>query len=382
MRRPMRGRLLWCAIPCWAAYAAMGCDGGTSTGSAAPDVSAADGGGVADAAGGPDAGSLDVAPADATASDTASLGDAADPTDAPSGDGAGGSDSGPEPDADAPSCGPFGVCRPPIASSCGDHPGLVARPETRCRGPWPDDGFCCVPAGTCSVEGAFVYSGDLPCCDGLVAIPQTLSFGEGGCAPSRCVGCSVCVRACGDGVCTAGEDPCNCPADCPASYPGGPGTPCGSGQDCLAEAACLPEASGYPAGGYCTGGPCNPGGPGPLCSAGAICVAVPFAAAYLCLPSCHADTDCRPGLGCEALPETGPSNGETICWESSGDLGAGLGKPCAEDADCMSNVCLQPPAGGASVCSTFCSDLRPCKQGMTCAPMGGCGGAAGCGACF
>ncbi|GMV43438.1 MAG: hypothetical protein AMXMBFR64_51540 [Myxococcales bacterium] len=239
----------------------------------------------------------------------------------------------------------------------------------------------CLAEGTPTNEGAAI-----PCCPGLEALKTVMTLPDGTCLPARCVDCQICVKGCGDGACTTGEDACSCPADCPASFAGGPGAPCANGADCAVEGACLPEASGYPTGGYCTGGTCTPGDPWDSCPSGSLCVGTVFAAAYLCMASCNADEDCRVGLTCEAFPELPPGNGEYLCWESSlgkpgSQSGHGLDEPCTEDADCISHLCLAHPTQGGKVCSAFCNDDKPCKGGRTCSPMGGCG-FPGCGACF
>ncbi len=75
-----------------------------------------------------------------------------------------------------------------------------------------------VPAGdgaiviNCALEGSFRV-GDIQCCDGLVpACPYDMYHLACG-AP--CSGSEVCTH-CGNGFCGAGEDACNCPADCHA----------------------------------------------------------------------------------------------------------------------------------------------------------------------
>jgi hypothetical protein len=223
------------------------------------------------------------------------------------------------------------------------------------------------------------------CCAGLEAIPTMMTLPGGVCEPARCLDCLVCVKDCGDGACTTGEDACNCPGDC-APAAGAPGAPCTTQEYCAAAGACLPEASGYPTGGYCTGGVCDPSATPNGCPDGTVCKATLFSAAWLCLPACDADSDCRPGLTCEALPAGAPTHGGTICWESDKGkpqpmLGFGLGETCDEDGDCISNLCLAHPIAEEKVCAAFCNDETPCKADQSCSPMGGCGGP-GCGACF
>jgi hypothetical protein len=232
----------------------------------------------------------------------------------------------------------------------------------------------------CTGEGGQISGESEVCCPGLQKIPMPM-MSEQHCIPSRCF-CDTCVKRCGDGLCTEGEDACRCPADCPYSFAKGPGAACATDADCD-PGTCLPEASGYPAGGYCTGGVCDPNDTSflkDLCPSGSACTGTWFAQAYLCMPTCRKDADCRDGLTCEAFPEPYAAAGALRCWQAGGTQAAGLGQACAKDGDCISGLCLAAP-GGAKVCSSFCNDETPCREGMTCKPMGGCGWP-GCGACF
>ena len=244
-------------------------------------------------------------------------------------------------------------------------------------------GMCVYDDGTadchfCMPEGMEVSGDTEKCCSGLEEIPMPMMAGDS-CIPSRCF-CSTCVKHCGDGVCSTGETPCTCPADCPHSFAKGPGSPCASDADCATPGGCLTEASGYPAGGYCTGGPCDTGSAMDLCPPGSTCMGTWFAEALLCMPTCRKDGDCREGLTCEAAPQPYAKAGVYTCWQAGGTQLAGLGQACGKDGDCISGMCLAA-TGGSMVCSAFCDSTTPCKQGQTCKPMGGCG-APGCGACF
>lgn len=352
-------RLLGSVLVC-AALVAVGCDNDDGGGAAAPgDVAQG-----SDTGGG---GGDSVAPTDAAGADTATGADAAGAADAVAD---GGTDAGGA--AVDTAVGDAGGTDTVIADAGGvDTSGADASPDA--SGP-------CLPEGTPTNVGATV-----PCCPGLEALPTAMSLPDGTCLPARCLDCLICVKGCGDGACTTGEDACSCPADCAAQNPGGPGAVCEKESDCL-SGGCLPEASGYPTGGYCTGGVCNPEGEAPQCPAGAICVSTVFSEAFLCMPACHADTDCREGLTCEAFSELPPTHGEYLCWESdlgkpNPQLGHGLGETCASDTDCISHLCLEHPTTGSKVCAASCNDDRPCKAEQLCNPMGGCG-FPGCGACF
>ncbi len=239
-----------------------------------------------------------------------------------------------------------------------------------------DDGSA--DCASCVNEG-MEFSGDTEaCCPGLQRIPMPMMAGDS-CIPSRCF-CDTCVKRCGDGVCGTGEDACRCPADCPHGFAKGPGAPCTSDADCAAPGGCLTEASGYPTGGYCGGGACDPASAMSLCPAGSACTGTWFAQTTLCMPTCRKDDDCRAGFTCEAFPEPYAPAGTLRCWQAGGTQLAGVGQSCAQDTDCLSNMCLAAP-DGAKVCSAFCDATTPCKQGQACSPMGGCGSPS-CGACF
>lgn len=255
-------------------------------------------------------------------------------------------------------------------------------------------GLCVYEGGSencdnCQDEGAGYYSGDIECCPWLDPVPMTMSVGDEACIPGRALGSMVCVLKCGDGNCTTGEDKCNCPKDCPFSFPGGPGAPCTKDEDCKTDdtGVCLPGSSGYPAGGYCIGGWCDPQDPYHLCPAGSTCTLAAFVSAYLCLPTCRRDEDCREGLTCEAFSELAPMQGGYFCWQTSKDnpkaqLGYALGEACTETNDCISQMCMNHPTAGTKVCSAFCNTDTPCKESQVCHPMAGCGDPLPCGACF
>jgi hypothetical protein len=252
----------------------------------------------------------------------------------------------------------------------------------------PECGGICVYDGgrvecdSCQDQGSSYYPGDLPCCPWLNPVPMTMAVGDGNCIPGRAIGSKVCVKKCGDGECTKGEDSCNCPKDCSEIVDKGPGAKCTKDADCKEPGSCLPETSGYAPGGYCTGGTCNHLDTFPCTIAGTICAGTIFSEAYLCLPSCHDDADCHTGLTCEALPELPPGKGEYICWQSGkAMLGMGLGKTCTKDDECISKMCLKNPKSGQKVCSAYCTTDRPCKKGQTCSEMAGCS-LPPCGACF
>ncbi|MEZ4232377.1 MAG: hypothetical protein R3B89_24580 [Polyangiaceae bacterium] len=87
-----------------------------------------------------------------------------------------------------------------------------------CGQPGEIQGSNCVPRDLaekqstgCVAEGhqRSAKTFDPPCCEGLVQISLTLDAESCSSAPDA----SVCAR-CGNGTCGAGEDTCNCRADC------------------------------------------------------------------------------------------------------------------------------------------------------------------------
>jgi hypothetical protein len=303
-------------------------------------------------------------------------------------------------DADCPGCqlceltqSGARFCTDPFADSAAACTKKSQCPQQYCcsftlyEGRKPECGGMCVYQGgsevcdDCQGEGSSYYSGDIECCPWLDPVPMTNRF-DNHCVPGRAIGSLVCVKKCGDGECTTGEDSCNCPKDCPTTFAGGPGSKCAKEDDCTVKGACLPEASGYPAGGYCTGGVCDPSDKYSLCPAGSTCTATLFSQATVCLPTCRKDADCREGLTCEAFTEAGPGNGGWFCWQGGKMLGLGLGAACTQDDDCISGMCMTHPDTGDKVCTAYCSSDVPCKKGPECRPMGGCSGTIFCGACF
>ncbi len=139
---------------------------------------------------------------------------------------------------------------------------LTAQGQFRCEPIVPD----CVEAG-----GVVPVIPNAPeCCRGLVTAPQ-YDVVDGECLALP--GAMVCIAS-NDGLCGAGEDACNSPADCPSDpdctpegeaygiYPGAP--PCCEGLvsvGCAAPSAdgtCMPCAGAS----YCTrcgDGDCGPG---------------------------------------------------------------------------------------------------------------------------
>jgi hypothetical protein len=101
----------------------------------------------------------------------------------------------------------------------------------------------------------------------------------------------------------------------------------------------------------------------------------------ICMPACDADTPCRPGLTCRALPAiavNGPTWAQACFSSFLGDIGT----PCLDvtganqpDA-CAGGLCLGD-LGLEGYCSADCTS-RACPPGAACAALGGAGGPAVC----
>jgi hypothetical protein len=153
-----------------------------------------------------------------------------------------------------------------------------------------------------------------------------------------------------------------------------PDNPCDIG-------GCASERSGYPVGGYC-GGACMLDESN--CSSGGICIPVMWSEAPgFCMVPCSNHDMCREGWSCEAfsLQPFRSTGGAAVyaCWQA-GSYGKGLGAECANDRDCLSQLC-RPDAQQTSRCSAACDDGHPCLTGFRCQPGSGCT-TAGCGICM
>jgi len=116
-------------------------------------------------------------------------------------------------------------------------------------------------SSACTAEGQrySIHPGSLSCCPGLSAISCASPDVGGNC--QSCVGASVCTQ-CGNGICGAGENKCNCPSDCqfnPLPRPPQPTNYCGNGI-CAGSESCsvCPQDCGSCAG-YCGDRICKDG---------------------------------------------------------------------------------------------------------------------------
>ena len=88
-----------------------------------------------------------------------------------------------------------------------------------CQPPEGLSDACCGEGDACWTASAdeFPISGIVGCCPGLEEVTYDFwSEGNQDCSGFTMEYGVICVLDCGDGDCTMGENPCNCPEDCPA----------------------------------------------------------------------------------------------------------------------------------------------------------------------
>lgn len=268
----------------------------------------------------------------------------------------------------------------------------------------PDQGGGdCVPAG-----GAIPVIPNAPsCCPGLQPIGCDRPAPDGACPPG-CVGASICA-ACGDGLCGAGENPCNCVLDCP------PARGCDDGSALVCEIerpACEPgEELAVIDGCWLCVNPasCRPWGE-PGCEADADCglgeVCDPCGTSSCpvcddCVPACRpgggalcpgpdpsgcVTRGCPPGLVCEIGDACIPSTcicGDDGIWTCTEDCGGGA---CVEPTLRWYETCGDPvcrghmPVDGMPLCMVdetpgnacadadrLCDPVDPCNVRRVCA---------------
>jgi len=179
------------------------------------------------------------------------------------------------------------------------------------------------------------FNPSLPPNPALPSPPSCIQIGWPSCDSSLCCGNESC---CGNGICQGGENPCNCPSDCGATFCGD--GCCGSGESsCTCPSDCAGTCCGN---GTCEGGETR-------CS---------------CPSDCGA-TFC--GDGCCGGGETCLS-----CQNDCGSCGPVCGNGSCESGE---NRCTCP-----SDCGGFCGD-GTCCPGETCNCPADCGGSCGDGAC-
>ncbi|MDP6943994.1 MAG: hypothetical protein QF464_07580, partial [Myxococcota bacterium] len=148
------------------------------------------------------------------------------------------------------------------------------------------------PDGTSCVAEGSQADADEVCCDGLNALECIVEL-DAACSTEAFEGCKQCA-VCGDGACNAGENLCNCPADCEFAVSCiEEGGQAGSGQECCPGLDSLDCTTGSP----------------PLCGIAA--------------GGCHQCADCGDGV---CADNENPCNCEEDCpvctpaGESSGSI--------------------------------------------------------------
>ncbi|MDD5469881.1 MAG: DUF4215 domain-containing protein, partial [Candidatus Peribacteraceae bacterium] len=189
----------------------------------------------------------------------------------------------------------------------------------------------CPAMPKCAENGQKVYVneafGPTACCSKNAGVKPNSSMVGGGVCISTADGAKgTCVdgwwKTCGDGVCAAGEDHCNCPADCKAPVP----------EFCTSSAEC-------PQGMFCTTetGDCNPY----PCEAGKLCMTV-------CTGKCVPRDD---------VPQEQCGNGmveeEEECDDGNTKDGDGCSKACLKEfcGDAIVQKALGEQCDNGAVCS-------------------------------
>ena len=276
----------------------------------------------------------------------------------------------------AETCDGANTCQPGTAPNC-------------------DDGVNCTTdscnEGTDSCDNV---PDDAPCdnglfCDGAEICDPVLDC-QAGSDPCPGLSCDEAGDVCFDpscnanGVCDAGEDCNNCPADCIT----GAGATCGNGvceagdgEDCvICPDDCNGKQGGKPSGRFCCGDgdgvtplPCSD----PVCStAGWLCTDVPAS------PSCCGDATCEgieDGYNCEI--DCGPPSfcGDATCDSGEDECNCpddcgtppstetnctdGIDEDCDNDVDCDDSDCVDDPACLCGAKGDPCTDGADCCSG-------------------
>jgi hypothetical protein len=179
------------------------------------------------------------------------------------------------------------------------------------------------PDGTSCVAEGSQADADEVCCDGLNALECIVEL-DAACSTEAFEGCKQCA-VCGDGACNAGENLCNCPADCEFAVSCiEEGGQAGSGQECCPGLDSLDCTTGSP----------------PLCGIAA--------------GGCHQCADCGDGVcadnenACNCDEDCGC---EEVGYQGEDD------KPCC---DGLNKVQAQLPV------ATFCNDMGELVACMNC----------------
>ncbi len=247
--------------------------------------------------------------------------------------------------------------------SCGDGIwGCIPQPWVECAGSRP-----------CVREGEAFTEPDGACCPGLATLAYATWDGTN-CGYVNCP-CEVCTL-CGDGVCRAPENPCNCPQDCLGlALPRRMGETCGSMGECAQTGSDVCLTSGFgPADpvGVCTTY-CDPSAADPCGDPGFVCEPVPVhQPAGFCLKRCTTSADCVPPTTCGVSFPDASGDGGCYAWGDCDPYGGWGCPPGSQCREMYGRVTCGAPGTLArgDTCEPVAADR--CGPGLVCGSLARC----------
>lgn len=240
-----------------------------------------------------------------------------------------------------------------VCAKCGD--GKCGTGENKCNCPQDCKEEKCLGLGAKFLNP----DPEGKCCEGLVAMVDSLYEGPGDCKYPKCP-CYICIP-CGDGTCGAFEHECNCPADCGV-------------EKCIPEGGTVPLIPNPPK--CCEGlepipcdypdsnGSCNP------CLGGSVCAKCGDNICGTGENLCNCPEDCK-------HPETCAEEGEYVsgskeCCGNLNKIACSKPMPDGTCSECKDEVfiCAKCPDGECGKGESSCNCPQDCKP-STCVEEGG-----------